>query len=329
MAGEHSEVVVREVDLEEPRCDFCGSTARRRLYAYGDIRYGTPQPEYGVCVCRGCGLGYLSPRPTPATIGAHYPPHYDSGRCADVCAAQRRYATQAEFVGPGSGNLLDVGTARGDFLDWVERLGWRAAGIEPHARAGTSDPRVRFIDIDSPALAPASYDVITAWHVVEHLHAPSKFFARVAELLRPGGRFCMSVPNFRSYKDLWLKAEDVPRHLHFFALDSLNAYGERSGLRVTRHSYASSFANGAEGRGAFTNFVYRWFGGLSLYDYHRLRDDKARSFRAEFPLLSQIARPLGWLERRLLSPAKLEKSGWMGVIAVEFTKDGPKGEGGR
>lgn len=312
-------------DFEEPACDLCGSTSRRRLYAYGDWRYGRPQPEYGVCVCRRCGLGYLSPRPTARAIGTHYPAEYDSGRSAADAAAKGRYAAQAEFVGAGAGDLLEVGTARGDFLDWVARLGWRATGIEPHARAGTTDPRVRHIDIHSPELAAGSFDVITAWHVVEHLHAPSTFFPRVAELLRPGGRFCMSVPQFDSYKSRWLKAEDVPRHLHFFTLKSLTTFGDRAGLRVARHSYSASFANGAEGHGAFTNYVYRWLGGLSLYDFHRLAFDRNRSLRREFPFLFQLARPLSWLERHLLTKTYLERSGKMGVIAVEFTKPAAEG----
>lgn len=307
--------------LELPACDLCGSERRHTLYLCADWRYGVPEPEYSVCQCKDCGLAYLAPRPTPESIGRYYPADYDKGRGRQRPETAQRYRKQLEFIGEGAGRMLDVGTARGDFLKLALEHGWDAYGIEPHARGGERHSRIQYTSLDEFEPLPGGYDLITAWHVLEHMHSPTRVFKRVGELLKPGGRFCIAVPNFDSYWARWLKGEDLPRHLYFFTLDTLQRMGEGSGLSVRRHSFDLHFSSGgALGRGAFDRWVYGLLGGLSVYDYMRLMSDPTRSLREEHPWLYQICRPIQWWERRLLTPARLKKSGRMGVVAVEFVK---------
>lgn len=308
------------IELETANCSCCGSSSRRTLYAYGDWRYGIPEPKYGVCICSKCGHGYLSPRPTESTIHEAYPTDYDAARSTTNHETATRYAAQATFVGPGIGRLLDVGSARGDFLNSLLELGWDATGIDPFLRDGASNARLLKADIYSDLLSPDTFDVVTAWHVVEHVYRPKDFFVRVSELLKPGGRFCMSVPNFKSYRARWLKAEDVPRHLQFFTIDSLIKLGESCNLLTQRVSYNAAFANGAVGRGALTNYVHRYLGGVTLFDYLRSRTVGAGLPQVSSSLINLLVRPINKLEKAFLNEGRLEKSGRMGVVAVEFKK---------
>jgi SAM-dependent methyltransferase len=308
-------------DLESPACDMCGSRRRRTLYSCGDWRFGVPEPQYSVCECKGCGLAYLAPRPASISIGKHYPSDYDKGRDEQQPETAQRYQTQLEFIGRGDGRLLDIGTARGDFIKLALEQGWDAYGIEPHARTRDPNPRIQYTSLENFQPLPGGYDLITAWHVLEHVHSPSRVFDRVVELLKPGGRFCVSVPNFDSYWARWLKAEDLPRHLYFFTLKTLQRMGQRKNLGVTRHSFNVNFSSGgALGRGSFDRWVYGLLAGLSVYDYLKLISDPERSLREEHPWLYQICRPVQWWERRLLTPSRLKQSGKMGVVAVEFVR---------
>ena len=152
--------------LEEPVCDLCGGAERAELWRTGDFRLGIPMPEYGVCQCRRCGLAYLSPRPDTNSIGQCYPKGYDSRRSFDQRNARRRYERQASFVGTGQGGALDVGTAKGDFLPYLSKLGYTAIGIDPFPRdddrSGNIPTHILHCTIDSEALPAGGFDLITA-----------------------------------------------------------------------------------------------------------------------------------------------------------------------
>jgi SAM-dependent methyltransferase len=309
-----------QILLETASCGLCGGTHRKVIYRCADFRLRRPSPQYGVCRCLACGFCYLSPRPAPQSVHLCYPDDYDKSRGSEDLSASRRYDAQANFLGHGKGSLLDVGGASGAFLGYADRLGWQTSAIDPLARAG-SNARVRKLSVFADELAPGSFDAICAWHVVEHVYRPLEFFHRVSELLRPGGRFVLSVPNFDSYMSRWVRAEDVPRHVNFFSLRSLRRFGELAGLTATRHSFNSALAVGAEGRGAFSRWLFTSFAGFSQYDYLVARSAPGGLVAAASPALRLVLRPFNWAERLLLDPRRLERSGRMGVVAVDFRKD--------
>ena len=303
-------------DLEDVPCDLCGSERRRALYEIGDVRYGRPSPSYRVSRCRDCRLVYVSPRPPVDRLGELYPADYDADRRVDNPAIRRRFEAQADLVGPAGGRLLDVGAAQGAFVEWMRGRGWDAGGVDPFARKDAPSSHVLAAPLESPALEENAHDVVTAWHVLEHVPAPGRTLERIRSLLKSGGRLCLSVPNFESYRGTWLKAEDVPRHLYGFGEGTLLRYAAKAGFRPLAVSYRDAFASDALGRGAFTRHAYCRLGGLSLYDYHRARIDPARSLAAEHPVARQVARVLDWFERRLLTSERLERNGRMGVVAM-------------
>ena len=123
-------------------------------------------------------------------------------------------------------NLLDIGAGTGDFLLQAEFNNWNVSGVEPNesARKLAQEKGVRLVkNID--ALKKNQYDVITLWHVLEHLPNLKEKIIKIEDLLKPNGTLIVAVPNYRSYdakhyKNFWA-AFDVPRHLWHFSRKSM------------------------------------------------------------------------------------------------------------
>jgi len=126
----------------------------------------------------------------------------------------------------GVGNLLDVGAGTGDFLAYAKKSHWSVQGIEPNesARVLAKSKDVQ-LDSESSAFVSNSFDVITMWHVLEHVPDLDTQIKELKRLLKPGGYLIIAVPNFKSYdanyyKSYWA-AYDVPRHLWHFSKKSI------------------------------------------------------------------------------------------------------------
>lgn len=124
------------------------------------------------------------------------------------------------------GNLLDIGAGTGDFLIEAKNQGWTTLGFEPNTSAKTlaENKGVVFTD-DIFVLPDASFDVITMWHVLEHVPNLEEYIANLKRLIKPGGTIVIAVPNYKSfdanyYGRFWA-AYDVPRHLWHFSKTSI------------------------------------------------------------------------------------------------------------
>ncbi len=135
------------------------------------------------------------------------------------------------------GILLDVGTGTGDFLSQAKQNGWQIIGVEPNEKAKnialTKD--VTYIDSTSE-LEDHSVDVVTMWHVLEHVPDVGAQIKELKRLLKPTGKIVIAVPNFNSYDakyygKFWA-AYDVPRHLWHFSRQSIEKLFEREKLQL-------------------------------------------------------------------------------------------------
>ncbi|AWG24534.1 methyltransferase [Flavobacterium kingsejongi] len=120
------------------------------------------------------------------------------------------------------GRILDIGAGTGDFLSYMLKDGWDAVGIEPNEKAKNSAVQkgVSFVS-DLSELEDDSFDVITMWHVLEHVPNPDNQIIELKRLLKKGGSLFVAVPNFNSYDakhyGKYWAAFDVPRHLWHFS----------------------------------------------------------------------------------------------------------------
>lgn len=137
------------------------------------------------------------------------------------------------------GILLDIGAGTGDFLSVAKRDGWQTIGVEPNEKARSSAilKKVKFID-SIIELESNSVDIITMWHVLEHVPDIQAQIKELKRLIKPNGAIVIAVPNFNSYdakhyKDFWA-AYDVPRHLWHFSRQSIKVLFEREKLQLVK-----------------------------------------------------------------------------------------------
>ena len=139
-------------------------------------------------------------------------------------------------------NLLDVGCGTGDFLQIALKNNWNVSGIEPNPDArkiANSKTNNSVFEIDQLLkFKPNSFDVITLWHVLEHLPNLDNHLSVFKQLLKANGTLIIAVPNFKSfdalyYKNFWA-AFDVPRHLWHFSQQSITKLVSKKEMKVTK-----------------------------------------------------------------------------------------------
>ncbi|MCR6641973.1 MAG: class I SAM-dependent methyltransferase [Sporocytophaga sp.] len=134
---------------------------------------------------------------------------------------------------------MDIGCGTGYFLKKCQENGWRITGTEPDngARQKAKDLTAKEIygNIDE-IKAIKEFNVITLWHVLEHIHDPVKALVKIKELLKDEGTLIIAVPNLESndskyYQETWA-AYDVPRHLYHFSKTALNNLLTQTGFQL-------------------------------------------------------------------------------------------------
>lgn len=135
--------------------------------------------------------------------------------------------------------LLDIGAGTGDFLAFSQSKGWKVVGVEPNKRAQQKAGE-KGVDLKNnlKELPGHRYDVITLWHVLEHLPDLDKQIAEMVSLLKDNGTLIVAVPNYKSYdagyyKNFWA-ALDVPRHLWHFSRKSIPIVFGEHGMKVVK-----------------------------------------------------------------------------------------------
>lgn len=120
------------------------------------------------------------------------------------------------------GRILDIGAGVGDFLSVCKNDGWETIGIEPSdkAKAIAKSKGVSFVNNVSE-LESNSFDIITMWHVLEHVPDLENQISELKRLIKSDGTIIIAVPNFKSfdakhYKEYWA-AFDIPIHLWHFS----------------------------------------------------------------------------------------------------------------
>ncbi|MEJ2161886.1 MAG: class I SAM-dependent methyltransferase [Robiginitalea sp.] len=137
----------------------------------------------------------------------------------------------------GKGVLMDVGAGTGQFVRYAQERDWEAYGVEPNdqARELAHQKGVSVYKSLSVQKAPV-YDVVTLWHVLEHMADLDKNIREIYSVLKPGGWLILALPNYRSldakhYKSHWA-AYDVPRHLWHFSKESVEQLFSDAGFEL-------------------------------------------------------------------------------------------------
>ncbi len=233
-------------------CPVCQTARVRQVYQVETVA------SYGIARCGQCGFVFASPRPTPEELDAFYGSEYfqkqqpqgTSGysdyRNVGELNARRQWKPFLEYAGlgeRGGRRILDVGCGTGGFLAEAKADGWSAVGVElaQFAVDIANDElqlEVYRSDIFTPRLRPASFDVITMWHVLEHLIDPLDSLTRARELLVEGGLLFVELPNWnsigRSLRGTEWAQLKPPEHINYFNRRSLPFAAQRAGFEVLK-----------------------------------------------------------------------------------------------
>lgn len=213
-------------------CDLCGSNDQVLLYSKIDP---ITRKEFHLVECD-CGMAFVNPMPTAASIPLLYPSDYLRDK-RDLTSLYDRMMT---YLPVGGGKLLDIGCGQGDFINHAAKAGWDVEGVDLMSWGTSHAIPIRVGDFLTMDFQEGNYDAITAWALLEHVRAPSAFFDRVSRLLKDEGLFIFVVPNFGALGMKHCCTEDIPRHLWLFTPRAVENYLGRYGMeaRAVFHSDA-------------------------------------------------------------------------------------------
>ncbi len=233
-------------------CPVCNSDLIKEQLTAKD--YTVSQNNFSIWHCNACTARFTQDVPAQDDIGAYYASdnyisHSDTKKGIinslyhlvrkRTLTAKKKLIVKA--TGKSTGEILDIGCGTGAFLHTMKAAGWSITGLEPDAIARTKAAELYDIHPQESAklfeLKPATYNTITMWHVLEHVHDLHKYMKQIETLLAPGGKLFIAVPNYTSkdaetYKAHWA-AYDVPRHLYHFSPQSIEHLLSQHGLQLT------------------------------------------------------------------------------------------------
>jgi 2-polyprenyl-3-methyl-5-hydroxy-6-metoxy-1,4-benzoquinol methylase len=140
------------------------------------------------------------------------------------------------------GMHLDIGAGTGAFVKAMEDAGWNTIGLEPDDRARERAVQLHNVSVypgsELSSLQDESYDAITMWHVLEHVHDLNFYIQQLHRLLNSNGKLFIAVPNYTSFDATYYGANwaayDVPRHLYHFSPTAMQIFLEKNGFRIIR-----------------------------------------------------------------------------------------------
>lgn len=225
------------------------------------VDYTVSRETFSILEDAETGLLVTSPRPEDDALGNYYESEaYISHTDAKTSITDKIYQTVKHFAinkkldlvqsfETEGKNLLDVGCGTGDFLAICNKDGWTTLGVEPNSKARTIARNKSGSTVlgSITEIQDQTFDVITLWHVLEHIPNLDKYTKMLRSLLKPNGILIIAVPNHKSYdaryyKEYWA-AYDVPRHLWHFSQNAIVKLFEKINMCVVkiRPMYFDSF----------------------------------------------------------------------------------------
>jgi len=235
--------------VEVLECPVCNSKEFLTIANCKD--YTVSHETFSVKQCAICKLGVTSPRPQENSLGSYYDsPEYISHSGKSPGAIGWLYNIARSFsiqwkkklinkFSP-SGSILDFGCGSGEFLHSFQKANWKITGVEPSelARKKAIELNGNTVHSSLNEIEGQEFDIITAWHVVEHVPSLLQTIRQLKSHLKKSGTIFLAVPNYQSpdaehYKNYWA-GFDVPRHLWHFSKQSMQTLLEKAGLKVIK-----------------------------------------------------------------------------------------------
>jgi 2-polyprenyl-3-methyl-5-hydroxy-6-metoxy-1,4-benzoquinol methylase len=230
------------------QCPICGKEAFKNFLVVNDN--AVSKESFVIVECENCSFKFTNPRPDAQSIGQYYESEdYISHSNTTNGIINRAYHVvrsittkqKVELINkyaPVKGSILDYGCGTGVFLSACKKDGWEIRGIEPNAKARkkATEQTGEIIAETLEDIEGEKYEVITLWHVLEHIHALNDTMEQLLEHLQEDGTLIIAVPNADShdaqeYKENWA-AYDVPRHLYHFTQPTMKRFLKKHKMKL-------------------------------------------------------------------------------------------------
>lgn len=232
-------------------CPLCGETDLKGVAVCTD-HYATGE-KFTLCRCADCGFVFTQGAPDESVIGRYYDvPEYISHSDTEkglmnkayhrvrnlMLERKARLVEKAAACNGSAGTLLDIGCGTGYFAGFMQQRGWQTDTVEKSEQARAFAHEHFSLNPLPPeelgTLPSGRYNVITMWHVMEHVQHLRQEWQELGRLLAPGGRLIIAVPNCESadaahYGPRWA-AYDVPRHLWHFTAGTMTRLAGQEGF---------------------------------------------------------------------------------------------------
>jgi 2-polyprenyl-3-methyl-5-hydroxy-6-metoxy-1,4-benzoquinol methylase len=269
---------------QEYKCLVCHSVDSESFLECKD--HFVSQENFNILRCSNCGFLFTAPVPALSEMGKYYKSdkyisHSDTQKglinkiyhkVRDIMLNRKRKLIDRESNGKV---LLDIGCGTGYFPDFMKNKGYQVSGMELDDDAREFARNNFNLDVYHPEdlltkTTKNTYDVITLWHVLEHLHESDRYIKWIKEALKDKGVLVIALPNCdsydaNSYNKFWA-AYDVPRHLWHFKPDTFEAYMSGFGFalkkvkRLPFDAYYNSLMS-AKYAGKFSPMIHGFFTG--------------------------------------------------------------------
>lgn len=233
------------VDILE--CPICKTKDLQKLVSCTD--HTVSHETFQVKLCPGCTLAITTPRPDINKLGDYYKSEEyisHSGKSSGGIGFLYRFARSLSLRWKRSkiqnfsrsGSILDFGCGTGEFLNFMKKSGWNIDGLEvsDYARQKAEILNSQSFRKSLDEISGKQFDVISAWHVIEHVPDLAETVARLKSHLKKSGTLFIAVPNYESpdatyYQEYWA-GYDVPRHLWHFSKKSMEQLLRSCGLKL-------------------------------------------------------------------------------------------------
>lgn len=251
------------------KCLICDSSNLKPLKDYYE--------KHQLIKCSDCNFVFMERIPSELELETHYSNYtYNSDETLSPITIKSYNLLLDEFEKYRQTNkILDVGCGRGWFLQEAKKRGWEVYGTE-YSKAAikaciNNGIEVKEGELELSFFQNSKFDVITSFEVIEHINNPNKEIKLIAELLRKGGLFYCTTPNFNSLLRYYLKDKyniiEYPEHLSYYSKSTLNKVIIKNGFKkikflstgisVTRIKASRELINNADSSNLSSDEVLR------------------------------------------------------------------------
>ena len=231
------------------KCPICGSKNIKKKLEIPD--HFLTKELFELWECRECTTKFTNPRPHKENLSKYYESSEYLSHTANkqgplgkfynvlrIINIHNKYKLLNQYT--TKGKVLDIGCGTGEFLHYLDKKGWECQGIEPNEAARKYAKETYQLPIEDENILkklPAKhFDLITLWHVLEHIPEINDRLLDINRILKDDGTIFLALPNPASwdaisYNSYWA-GYDVPRHLYHFSQTAVHFLAQQNGWKI-------------------------------------------------------------------------------------------------